>query len=132
MCASNINTKEASQKSFLENSLIKNHVKNLRTLGIVCDSGVRSIIFISMCCIMNLQQFIQIFNGNPEYAIFSLYFALTCFLSTAKTIYFKVYHNEFETFLQHFDTTMDDLKVNINDNPFAMNAFKVKVNKAIR
>lgn len=113
--------------SFLKNSLIKSHVKNLVTLGVVCNSGIRSIIFISMCCVMNLQQFIQIFNGNSEYAIFSSYFALTCLMATAKAIYFKMYQKEYEMFLQHFDITMNDLKVNISDNPYAVNAFKVKV-----
>lgn len=127
MCASTGDNKEASKKSFLENSLIKSHVKNLVSLGVVSDSGIRSIIFILLCCVMNLQQFIQIFVGSSEYAIFSSYFALTCLVVNAKSIYFKMYQKEYEMFLQHFDITMDDLKVKISDNPSAVNAFKKKV-----
>lgn len=127
MCATTVNNKEASKKSFLENSLIKCHVKNLQTLGVFCDTGNRSNIFILMCCVMNLQQFIQIFIGSSEFAIFSSYFALTCLMATAKSFYFKIYQKEYELFLQHFDTAMYDLKVNISDNPSALYAFKVKV-----
>lgn len=127
MCANTGDDKKASEKSFLKNSLIKCHVQNLVSLGVVSDSGIRSIIFISLCCVMNLQQFIQIFVGSSEYAIFSSYFALTCFVVNAKSIYFKMYQKEYEIFLQYFDITMNDLKGNISENPCAVNAFKVKV-----